>query len=328
MTVEWFDLGQRLRAADTGHVVDRLRHAPVAVVPRPVAVRARMTGEQVTVTAATDQHPTATATGPAALDLLGTLGVTLTAATPATLVTDTPATLALLHRLARTAAHDTDHDSVGAHIAWWRDRADFPGGRAVVDTLAACRLRWVTGTGPTAETHPGTWRHWLNLPDDAASGLLAIHQRLTDRPAMQWLDALAEDDVWAYTAAQSEHSDGLDWRRPDSTSRAALGLRGRCDAADLYTAALLSRPAVPAARRPHRPRRHRDRPPPRGQAAPCRGDLPATGRPAAPRQRRDRMGRHPGPRGGPLLGHRQHRHRARGQPAADPLRGQRRPRPR
>ena len=56
------------------------------------------------------------------------------------------------------------------------------------------------------------------------------------------LDVLAEDDVWSYGPAQSEHSDGLDWRRPDSTSRAALGLRSRCDAADLYAAALLTDP--------------------------------------------------------------------------------------
>lgn len=242
MTVEWFDLGQRLHAASTGQAVSRLRHAPLTLAPHPVAVRARLTGEHVTVTAATAEHRPVTATGPAALDLLGRLGVTLTTANPATLVSDLPTTLGLLYRLARTAVPDSDHDTVAAHIAWWRDRADFPGGRAVVDTLAACRLRWVTGTGPTAETHPATWRHWLDLSDDSAAGLLALHQRLADGPALPWLDTLTEDDVWTYSAAQSEHSDGMDWRRPDSTSRAALGLRSRCDAADLFAAALLTDP--------------------------------------------------------------------------------------
>lgn len=242
MTVEWYDLGQRLRATDTGYAVDRLTHSPVIRAARPVAVRARLTGQHVTVTAAIPSRRPSTATGRDALDLLGSLGVTLTAAVPATLVTDQPATLGLLHRLALTAAPNSDHDAVAAHIAWWRDRADFPAGRAVVDTVAACPLRWVTGAAPDTEKHPATWRRWLDLPDDSTSGLLAIHGCLTtDRP-LPWLDLLAEDDVWAFTAAQSEYSDGLDWRRPDSTSRAAIGLRSRCDAADLYAAALLTDP--------------------------------------------------------------------------------------
>ena len=242
MSAEWYDLGQRLRAAESGYAVDRLRHAPVVRAARPVAVRARPTGQGIAVTAVGPTRGPQTATGHAALDLLGALGVTVTSVTPATLVTDLPDTLPLLHRLALTATRNSDHDAVGAHIAWWRDRADFPAGRAVVDTTAACTVRWVTGTAPSAEKHPATWRRWLDLPDDSTAGLLGLHQRLTaDRP-LSWLDLLAEDDVWAYTAAQSAFSDGLDWRRPDSTSRAALGLRGRCDAADLYAAALLTDP--------------------------------------------------------------------------------------
>ena len=76
----------------------------------------------------------------------------------------------------------------------------------------------------------------------SVTGLLDLHTLLTAGPPLPWLDVLAEDDVWSYGPAQSEHSDGLDWRRPDSTSRAALGLRSRCDAADLYAAALLTDP--------------------------------------------------------------------------------------
>ena len=242
MTAEWFELGQRLRAATTRQPVPRLLHAPISTAGHPVACRARLTGGHVSVTVATAGQPQATATGPDALDLLGLVGVTLAATSPATLVTDDPATLGLLYRLALTAAADSDQDTVAAHIAWWRDRADFPGGRAVVNTLTACRARWVLGTAPVAENQPTTWRGWLDVPDDSALGLLTVHERLTDGPPLQWLDTLAEDDMWAYGAAQSEHSDGLDWRRPDSTSRAALGLRSRCDAADLYAAALLTDP--------------------------------------------------------------------------------------
>ena len=243
MTAEWFDLGQRLRAAQSGQPAPRLEHAPLASVPHPVAVRARRHNGQITVTAAAAAgHGPATATGPAALDLLGTLGVTLAAITPATLVTDDPATLGALFRLALSAAPDSDADTVAAHIAWWRDRADYPAGRAVVDTLAACRARWTLGTDPAAEARPGPWRTWLGVPDDSVTGLLDVHTRLTAGTPLRWLDLLAEDDVWSYGAAQSEHSDGLDWRRPDSTGRAALGLRSRCDAADLYAAALLTDP--------------------------------------------------------------------------------------
>lgn len=242
MTVEWFDLGQRLRAAHSGTPVPRLQHAPLVSVTHPVAVRARRSGGQITVTATTPAHRPATATGPAALDLLGSLGVTLTAASPSTLITDDPATLGTLYRLALTASPNSDADTVAAHIAWWRDRVDYPGGRAVVDTLAACRTRWALGTAPDAETQPSPWRSWLGILDDSVTGLLDLHTLLTAGPSLPLLDLLAEDDVWSYGPAQSEHSDGLDWRRPDSTSRAALGLRSRCDAADLYAAALLTDP--------------------------------------------------------------------------------------
>lgn len=242
MTVEWFDLGQRLRAARTQQSVPRLAHAAITATLSPVACRAWVADEQVTVTAASPDQAPRTATGPAALDLLGTLGVTLAAPTPATLVTDQPRTLSLLRHLASTARHDSDLDTVAAHVGWWLDRADFPGGAAVVDTLAACRTRWTTGTTPTAERDPETWRSWLGVPDDSARGLLTIHESLTTGPALQWLDLLAEDNTWTYGAAQTSHGDGFDWRRPDSTSRAALGLRSRCDAADLYAAALLTDP--------------------------------------------------------------------------------------
>jgi hypothetical protein len=56
------------------------------------------------------------------------------------------------------------------------------------------------------------------------------------------LGSLAQDDAWAWGRAQSEHADGWDWRWPDTTARAATGLRARCDAADLFAAALLSDP--------------------------------------------------------------------------------------
>lgn len=242
MSADWFDLGQRFRAASIGVVQPRLLHAPAHRSPHPVAVRASVAGHRITVTAATATAPSASATGPEALALLGSLGVTLAALSPATLVTDQPTTLGLLTRLAATTSPGGVHDDVAAHIAWWRDRVDYPGGLAVMDTVAACRARWVTGRAPMTESDPGVWRHWLDVPDDSPAGLLTIHQHITAGAPLGWLDTLAEDGTWAYGAAQRDHADGRDWRRPDTTSRAATGLRSRCDAADLYAAALLTDP--------------------------------------------------------------------------------------
>ena len=242
MSVEWFDLGQRLRSADTGHAIPRLLHAAVLPVARPLAVRATTTGGHVTVSVATPGGSLATATGPAALALLGRLGVTISAASPPTLVTDQSATLGLLRRLALTATPGTPADDVAALIGWWCDRADFPGGRAVVDMVGSSRTRWITGTTPDAETLPRTWRQWLDVPGDDLPGVLTVHTRLSTGPTLPWLRTLAEDDLYAYSTAQNEHGDGFDWRRPDTTSRAALGLRARCDAADLFAAALLGDP--------------------------------------------------------------------------------------
>lgn len=242
MSVEWFDLGQRLRAVDTGQALPRLLHAPLLPVTHPVAVRASATGSRVSVTAAVPGSAPTTATGRDALSLLGSLGVSITAATPPTLVTDHPATMGVLHRLAQTATPSTPGDDVAALIAWWRDRADFPGGRAVVDTVTGCRTRWITGETPDRETHPATWRAWLNVPDDTLTGVLRVHELLTTGHPLAFLRPLADDDLYAYSTAQSEHGDGFDWRRPDTPSRAALGLRARCDAADLYAAALLTDP--------------------------------------------------------------------------------------
>lgn len=242
MTAEWFDLGLRFRAAAAGQPQPRLMRAPLTAAPHPVAVRAALNGEHVQVTAATTDHLPATANGHAALDLLGTLGVTVSAPAPATLVSDQPNVLDLLWRLARATNPATLGEATAAHIAWWRDRADFPGGRAVTDITAACRTRWATGCAPAAESQPAVWRHWLGVADDSVSGLLDTYRLLTAGVALPWLDTLAGDDTWSYGTAQSQHADGWDWRRPDTPGRAALGLRSRCDAADLYAAALLCDP--------------------------------------------------------------------------------------
>lgn len=242
MTVEWFDLAQRLHAAHTGRPVPRLIHTPVPPIPRPVAVRARVQGGSVLVTAADPTMPAVHARDNDALALLGDLGVRVGAEGWATLVTDDPAALPALVTLARRTDPDGPGGEVAAHIAWWADRADFPGTSAVVGLVEAARTRWVTGTDPDTETHPRTWRAWLDVPADGCGGLLSLLGRLTDTAPLPLLGAITEDDAWSWAKAAGEHADGWDWRRPDSTARAATGLRARCDTADLFTAALLGDP--------------------------------------------------------------------------------------
>lgn len=134
-------------------------------------------------------------------------------------MTDTAGTLPALAVL---CARRGLHEDVAAHVGWWLDRADFPAGRAVVDVVAACQGRWVTGLPPQAEQSAGVWREWVGVLPDVA--------------------AMAEDDVFAWQLAQRAAEDGRDWRVPDRPARAAAGLRARCDAADLYAAALLTDP--------------------------------------------------------------------------------------
>lgn len=242
MSVEWFELGQRFRAAALGQTVPRLLHAAQLPGPRPVAVRAGQRGETVHVSAATSDDPGGSAEGLAGLELLAGLGVSLDAATPATLVTEGPGTLRALLTLARQVPPGSEADATAAHIGWWADRADFPAGIAVADVLAGCRARWVTGEAPAAESESALWRRWLGVSDASASGLLDLHRLICDGPALPWLDTLADDDRYSYDRARKALSDGWDWRRPDIASRAAVGLRSRCDAADLYAGALLTDP--------------------------------------------------------------------------------------
>jgi len=243
VSVEWFDLAQRLHAAHTGHPVARLIHSPVPMLDDPIAVRASVSRGVTTVTAATDvDGAPRTAHGRDALALLDELGVSMTRETHPSLVTDDHTTLPALLALARSVPGDGPLSEPAAAVAWWADRADFPGGAAVVNVVDGCRRRFLTGTAPDEEHHASTWRQWLGIRDDATSGLLGTLAVLTAGQPLPLLTTLAGDDAYSWERAQTEHADGWDWRRPDTTGRAATGLRGRCDAADLHAAAFLGDP--------------------------------------------------------------------------------------
>lgn len=242
MSVEWFDLGQRLRAAASGGLVPRLVHAPVLRAAKPVAVRAGQHRGVVQVSVSAPGRGVAAGEGEAALSVLAGYGVSLDEDEPATLVTDDPGTVRHLLALARSVPAGSVMDATAGLIGWWADRADFPGGGAVVDVVAACRARWVSGHPPKREREAGLWRGLLGVSDASAAGVLDLYDRVSAGEPPPWLADLGVDDSFSYDLARKAHCDGWDWRRPDQASRAACGLRGRCDAADLYAAALLADP--------------------------------------------------------------------------------------
>ena len=240
MSADLFDLGARLAAGRAGAVMPRISAAPVAGLVDPIMVSATTGSAGVTVTAADAQHRSVTASNTDAVRVLGDLGADLSAATPRTLVVPDAGSVAALDTLARRCCRVGDSsDDVGAQLAYWTQRADFPGGQAVLNLIGACRTRWVTGTTPSQERRLGTWAEWLHLPVTDLAGLAA---RVADGNPLPMLDVLADDDRWAYAAAQRDHSNGWDWRRSDTPARAAVGLKGRCDAADVFAAALLGDP--------------------------------------------------------------------------------------
>lgn len=242
MTAAWYDLGQRLHAARSGHPAARLAHSPVPRISNPVAVRARRRGATVRVTAAAPGSAERAASGDGALALLHDLGVRITGGAWRTLVTDDTATLPALAVLATAAGRDGEQADTAAHIAWWADRGDFPGSSAVVPLITGCRERWITGDPPDTETRAATWRAWLGVPDESCAGMLSLLALLHAGPALKLLDRIERDETASWGRARQAHASQRDWRQPDSPGRAAIGLRARCDTAELYAAARLTDP--------------------------------------------------------------------------------------
>ena len=101
MSVEWFDLAQRLYAAETGRPVARLAHTTFTPSASALAVRATVRGGSVSVSAAAVGGGEETACDEAGLALLARLGGTLAADAPAMLLT-------------RRRRHDSGAGGVGA----------------------------------------------------------------------------------------------------------------------------------------------------------------------------------------------------------------------
>lgn len=247
MSAALFDLALRVAARDHGGPVPRLLHNPAPARDVTVAVSARGTKQAVHIVAVGPDGRTERGTGADGLAALaraaGSVGGDL--GTGATALVDSPATLRALAGLACRYADPTrcSHIDVAAGSAlagWWVERAAHPGTTAVTDVLGATRARYMLGVAPGSD-HAGLWRAALSVPQGVA-GLHAWRRAVTSGPLLPGLESLREDDDWHLGVAQDAVREARSWDRPETLHLAAARLASRCDAADLYAAALLSDP--------------------------------------------------------------------------------------
>lgn len=233
MTVEYYDLGQRLRAAATGTPTPRMLYAPCLRPTSPVAVTvARGRRGAITVEAVTADGA-ATASGSTALDALARVGVT-TATMPRTLIVADRHTLTTLARAARANSSPATVDAA-AIIAWWEQRAEHPGSGAVLPLVSACRERWALGTDPRAEREIGAWLSWLRVQGHDGAALLHLADVVSSGPPLPGLDVAREADARSWDYFGERLVRGYNWRRTDTRTEAALGLATRSDATELYS---------------------------------------------------------------------------------------------
>lgn len=247
MSAALFDLALRVAARDHGGPVPRLLHNPAPAREVTVAVAAMRTGSVVHVQAVGADGRTETGSGAHGLAAIaraaGCAGGDL--GTGATALVATTATLRALAGLATAYADPArcagiDVAAGSALAGWWVERAAHPGTSAVTDVLAVTRQRFMLGVVPGAD-HAHAWRQALSVPA-AFGGLHYWHRTVTSGTVLPGLDAIREDDDWLLEGQQNALNAARSWDRPESLHIAAARLATRCDAADLYDAALLADP--------------------------------------------------------------------------------------
>ena len=260
MQEKLFDLGLRLQAQATQQPQRRIVGSTVstAYASQQVIVRSYSKKGTIHADVQVDGNAMRSATGENILHVLADEGVSMFSLTsPGTypqLITDSRRTVQHLHDLAVTAKHPDVLD-VAAVIAFWFDRLDFPGTQAIVNVVERATTTYVTGEAPTYDRHVTTWCHWFTIANTATSAqqIREFLPWLTAGPFLHALQAAVDDDVRAWneatTMAKKAPSSkkylrtGIDgWRRPDSNTEAAVGLKRRNAAAELWNDALLTDP--------------------------------------------------------------------------------------
>lgn len=244
MSVEIYDAAQRRHAAMNGRPVWRVAHALIR--SRPDAVAVRETGHRGQIVIARRGGAAVTASGGEALDALAAAGVVMDRSAPPQVLVADPATVEILARLARVyaGADDPIRASAAEAVAWITERADFPGTSALVDLAAASAVALVAGVPPSCDHTPATWHTWLDLPADRSAATFAWADVLASRPAGMpaLLEVVLTDDCESWERRRESVAGGWCHTMPEGLAHAAVGLRSRCDTADLWDAALLSDP--------------------------------------------------------------------------------------
>ena len=111
------------------------------------------------------------------------------------------------------------------------------GTNAVVDLLAHSRQRYITGAIPSREQEAKYWRGVFALGDGPA-GTEAWASRIAKGDPLELAAIIRENDAYAYRAAAERFAQGWSWTGKEPAPIAAMGLRARCESADLWEAAL------------------------------------------------------------------------------------------
>lgn len=241
MSTAAYDLGRRVRAAQTGRPIANLTHAPCLPPDRPVAVVVAEGPDGVLLDVATAEG-SHTASGPRALRALRDAGIDL-GESHRTLIVPDQATLDALLTLARASASDPELADVAATVGWWSTRAEHPGSGAVTVLVDALPQRWTLGVEREQERELDVWMAWLGTGGDGAAALLILAHEVASGTTLPGLLDVHEQDCASWRWLR-EHRDT--WYRVDGRGQAALGLTTRCDAADLYASLLLDDPLAAA----------------------------------------------------------------------------------
>lgn len=242
MTVEFFDLARRLYAAKTRKPVMQVAASLFTMGMNTIFVDAEKP-ESGPASATIWRHgaaPTTVTGGVPVLRALAAAGAVMDphGFTPQLVVQD-GASLAVLENVARAAARHDDDAVRGASavVGWWVDRSGYPGTNAVVDLLAHSRQRYITGAIPSREQEAKYWRGVFALGDGPA-GTEAWASRIAKGDPLELAAIIRENDAYAYRAAAERFAQGWSWTGKEPAPIAAMGLRARCESADLWEAAL------------------------------------------------------------------------------------------
>ncbi|OBG21600.1 hypothetical protein A5768_26225 [Mycolicibacterium fortuitum] len=244
MTVEYYDLAQRLYAARSGQPVLRVAGALFELSPTAIVAEvATDAAGTLTADIAVANGQPRRVNGDDVLRALRDAGAGFdddpaAQPLPQLVITDGRA-LGLLAAAARAARNRPDVAAAAAVVGWWADRTGYPGSGAVVALMSHSRQRYITGALPSVERRSEHWRATFGV----AAGIRGVWpwaQRLASGPLLDMLADAHEDDRYSFTVAANRFASGADWAAKDRAPVAAMGLRRRCDAAELWEAALRS----------------------------------------------------------------------------------------